>query len=207
MVTETQWNSLKLDVESYQRKLNLLKPQRTCLGITSKELYTPNYDPRGVIYEDKQKQKRLMRLDELYKFSDGTLQSVHKTLHTRLQNLYLGFNPKYDMPNRAWSMKDQERTKTILKKIDVVLLKRRIMRSLKVLVGGRKTEMDKRLLKRTNWRDLPRDIPLDRIEVLWYDTKGVKVMGIMLTKTELTLEQTQQGVSDEVLVSIEGVEE
>ncbi|GJX49196.1 hypothetical protein Tco_0276041 [Tanacetum coccineum] len=29
----------------------------------------------------------------------------------------------------------------------------------------------------------------------------------MLTKTELTLEQTQQGVSDEVLVSIEGVEE
>ncbi|GJX36634.1 hypothetical protein Tco_0248191 [Tanacetum coccineum] len=29
----------------------------------------------------------------------------------------------------------------------------------------------------------------------------------MQTKTELTLEQTQQGVSDEVLVSIEGVEE
>ncbi|GKB12765.1 hypothetical protein Tco_0846688 [Tanacetum coccineum] len=29
----------------------------------------------------------------------------------------------------------------------------------------------------------------------------------MQTKTELTLEQTQQGVSDEVLVSIEGVKE
>ncbi|GJT32035.1 hypothetical protein Tco_0922454 [Tanacetum coccineum] len=29
----------------------------------------------------------------------------------------------------------------------------------------------------------------------------------MQTKTELTLEQTQQGISDEVLVSIEGVEE
>ncbi|GJU09199.1 hypothetical protein Tco_1125629 [Tanacetum coccineum] len=56
--------------------------------------------------------------------------------------------------------------------------------------------------------DLPRDIPLDRIEVLMYDTKGVKVRkGIMQTKTELTLEQTQQGVSDEVLVSIEWVEE
>ncbi|GJY02557.1 hypothetical protein Tco_0360709 [Tanacetum coccineum] len=59
-----------------------------------------------------------------------------------------------------------------------------------------------------NRRDLPRDIPLDRIEVLRYDTKGVKVRkGIMQTKTELILEQTQQGVSDEVLVSIEGVEE
>ncbi|GJT69073.1 hypothetical protein Tco_1028359 [Tanacetum coccineum] len=59
-----------------------------------------------------------------------------------------------------------------------------------------------------NQRDLPRDIPLDRIEVLRYDTKGVKVSkGIIQTKTELTLEQTQQGVSDEVLVSIEGVKE
>ncbi|GKB58455.1 hypothetical protein Tco_0914641 [Tanacetum coccineum] len=56
--------------------------------------------------------------------------------------------------------------------------------------------------------DLPRDIPLDRIEVLRYDTKEVKVRkGIMQTKTELTQKQTQQGVSDEVLVSIEGVEE
>ncbi|GKC19574.1 hypothetical protein Tco_1021724, partial [Tanacetum coccineum] len=59
-----------------------------------------------------------------------------------------------------------------------------------------------------NRRDLPRDISLDRIEVLRYDAKRVKVRkGIMQTKTELTLKQTQQGVSDEVLVSIEGVEE
>ncbi|GJV51148.1 hypothetical protein Tco_1446889 [Tanacetum coccineum] len=65
-----------------------------------------------------------------------------------------------------------------------------------------------RLTSCQNWRDLPRDIPLDKIEVLIYDTKGVKVRkGKMQTKTELTLEQTQQGVSDEVLVSIEGVEE
>ncbi|GJZ14808.1 reverse transcriptase domain-containing protein [Tanacetum coccineum] len=51
-----------------------------------------------------------------------------------------------------------------------------------------------------NRRDLPKDIPLDSIEVLSYDTKGVKVRkGKMQSKTELTLEQTQQGVSDEVL--------
>ncbi|GJU45417.1 hypothetical protein Tco_1202683 [Tanacetum coccineum] len=106
------------------------------------------YDPRGVIYEDKQKQKRLMKLDELHKFSDETPQSVYKTLHSRLKNFSLVFNPKSDMPNKAWSMKDQERTKTILKKIDVVLLKRRIIRSLEVLVGRRKTKTDKRLLQR-----------------------------------------------------------
>ncbi|GJR27977.1 hypothetical protein Tco_1104209 [Tanacetum coccineum] len=59
-----------------------------------------------------------------------------------------------------------------------------------------------------NWRDIPRDTPLDKIEVLRFDTKGVKVRNrIMHTKTKPTVEQTQQGVSDEVLVSIEGVEE
>ncbi|GJR97347.1 hypothetical protein Tco_0269521 [Tanacetum coccineum] len=59
-----------------------------------------------------------------------------------------------------------------------------------------------------NRRDLPRDIPLDRIEVHRYDTKGVKARkGIMQTKTKLTLEQPKQGVSDEVSVSIKGVEE
>ncbi|GJW56127.1 hypothetical protein Tco_0102858 [Tanacetum coccineum] len=65
------------------------------------------------------------------------------------------------------------------------------------------TTIDKKrseLMVNQNQRDLPRDIPLDRIEVLRYDTKGVKVRkGKMQTKTELTLEQTQQGVSDEVL--------
>ncbi|GJU98235.1 hypothetical protein Tco_1327506 [Tanacetum coccineum] len=46
------------------------------------------------------------------------------------------------------------------------------------------------------------------IKVLRYATKGVKVRkGKIQTKTELTLEQTQQGVSDEVLVGIEGVEQ
>ncbi|GJX90914.1 retrovirus-related pol polyprotein from transposon TNT 1-94 [Tanacetum coccineum] len=59
-----------------------------------------------------------------------------------------------------------------------------------------------------NRRDLPRDIPLDRIEVLRYNTKGVKVRKrIMQTKTELTLEQTQQGVSDEVLVGPHGTKD
>nr|GEW89083.1 copia protein [Tanacetum cinerariifolium] len=37
--------------ESYQRKLNLTKPQRSCHDMSAKELYTSNYDPQGVIYE------------------------------------------------------------------------------------------------------------------------------------------------------------
>ncbi|GKD26367.1 hypothetical protein Tco_1232581, partial [Tanacetum coccineum] len=62
------------------------------------------------------------------------------------------------------------------------------------------TSITKTKAANQNRRDLPRDILLDRIEILTYYTKGVKVRkGIMQTKTELTLEQTQQGVSDEVL--------
>nr|GFA16004.1 hypothetical protein [Tanacetum cinerariifolium] len=45
-----------------------------------------------------------------------------------------------------------------------------------------------------NRRDIPKDTPIDRLEVLRYDIrKRSKVrMGIMPTKTKLTLEQTQQ---------------
>ncbi|GJW41089.1 hypothetical protein Tco_0066934 [Tanacetum coccineum] len=58
-----------------------------------------------------------------------------------------------------------------------------------------------------NLRDLPRDILLVRIEVLRYDERRSKVRkGKLRTKTELTLEQTQQGVSDEVLL-FSGIED
>ncbi|GJR72134.1 retrovirus-related pol polyprotein from transposon TNT 1-94 [Tanacetum coccineum] len=59
-----------------------------------------------------------------------------------------------------------------------------------------------------NRRDLPRNTPLDRVEVLGMIEKRSKVRkGIVPTEMELVLEQTQQGTSHEVSVSTEGVEE
>ncbi|GJY53869.1 hypothetical protein Tco_0445533 [Tanacetum coccineum] len=59
-----------------------------------------------------------------------------------------------------------------------------------------------------NWRDLPRNTPLDRVEVLGMIEKRSKVRtGIIPSEVELALEQSQQGVRYEVSVSIEGVEE
>ncbi|GKD40821.1 hypothetical protein Tco_1261028 [Tanacetum coccineum] len=63
-----------------------------------KEPYTPNYDPSGIICEDKSKKKRLMRVDEIHKFYDGTLQSVRKILHEMLLNFKFGYNK--EMPLR-----------------------------------------------------------------------------------------------------------
>nr|GEY98486.1 hypothetical protein [Tanacetum cinerariifolium] len=76
----------------------------------------------GVVYLKESKQKRLMRDDELYKFSDGTLQMVHDNLHDMLHNLVLGYND--DIPTRKWSEKDREWTAQMLKLIDDLLLER-----------------------------------------------------------------------------------
>nr|GEV79350.1 hypothetical protein [Tanacetum cinerariifolium] len=102
-----------------------------------KEPYIPNYDPLGIIYEDKSKKKRLMHVDEIHEFCDRTLQYVHKILHEMLLNFKFGYNK--DMPLREWTTKDKKRTSIMLNKIDDLQFKRRVLRILEVLVRGRKT--------------------------------------------------------------------
>nr|GEW85095.1 hypothetical protein [Tanacetum cinerariifolium] len=58
--------SLSSNYESYQKKLNITKPQQDFPGISCKESYTTSYDPKGVVYLDSRDRKRLMRVDELY---------------------------------------------------------------------------------------------------------------------------------------------
>ncbi|GKC73214.1 hypothetical protein Tco_1119097, partial [Tanacetum coccineum] len=147
LVIKKRVEDVQLGVESYQKKLNITKPQKEFLGISYKEVYNTSYDPKGVVYLNSRKQKRLMRADELYKFSDGIIKSVREILHYRLLNFKLGYNK--DMPKRKWTDKDQNRTDIMVKLIDKQLLERRIMRSLEGLVCGRKVEMDYRLLQRT----------------------------------------------------------
>ncbi|GJX34844.1 hypothetical protein Tco_0246401 [Tanacetum coccineum] len=64
---------LQLGVESNQKKINVTRPETTRTNIKKRAPYTPYQDPQGFIYVDNQGRNRLMRLDELYKFSDGTL--------------------------------------------------------------------------------------------------------------------------------------
>ncbi|GKC67727.1 hypothetical protein Tco_1100325 [Tanacetum coccineum] len=137
------------DIEDMLLLLTQNRPQRRCPGMSAKELYTLNFDPQGVIYEDKQNRKRLMRVNELHKFPDETLQLIYKTLLHRLQNFRLRYNTNSDMLIREWTEKDQKRTRYVLRKIDDQLLRRRTVRSLEVLVGGRNTETNIRLLQRT----------------------------------------------------------
>nr|GFA07271.1 hypothetical protein [Tanacetum cinerariifolium] len=100
-----------------------------------------------IVYEELDKQPRLMQANELYKFSDGTLQAVCDVLHHRIRDFSLGF--KKEMPLRKWSKVYVRRSKLMVELIDKQLLERRIIRNLERLVGAQELEMDHRLMQRT----------------------------------------------------------
>ncbi|GKG17979.1 hypothetical protein Tco_0372277 [Tanacetum coccineum] len=81
---------LQLGVESYQKKLNLIKPDTYRSNLRRRDTYTPYSDPRGFIYE----KNRLMRIDELHKFSDGTLDDVRTALNDRLKGIRMEYLPQ-----------------------------------------------------------------------------------------------------------------
>ncbi|GJY70515.1 hypothetical protein Tco_0474218 [Tanacetum coccineum] len=85
---------LQLGVKSYQKKLNITKPETFRSEISNKTPYTTYNNPQGIIYLDKYKRNRLMRLDELYKFCEGTLTSVRSVLHDISSNLRMDYLPK-----------------------------------------------------------------------------------------------------------------
>nr|GEW93611.1 hypothetical protein [Tanacetum cinerariifolium] len=76
---------LQLGVESYQKKLNITRPDTYHFDLKRKESYTAYSNPRGFIYQNKDKQNRLIRINELHKFSDGRLNDVRTALDDRLK--------------------------------------------------------------------------------------------------------------------------
>nr|GEV46327.1 hypothetical protein [Tanacetum cinerariifolium] len=135
---------LQLRVESYQKKLNLTKSDTYRSDLKCKEAYTAYSDPRGFIYQNKDKKNRLIRIDELHKFSDGTLTDVRTTLDDR----HKGIRMRY-LPQSFWRKSDKDRAAAMIQAIDKMLKTKRITRSLERFVGGRLYEGDFRMLQRT----------------------------------------------------------
>ncbi|GJZ58379.1 hypothetical protein Tco_0613873 [Tanacetum coccineum] len=73
LVIQKRVKDLQLGVKSYEKKINITKPETTKSDIRKRDPYTPYQDPQGFIYADNNRRNRLMRSDELYKFSDRTL--------------------------------------------------------------------------------------------------------------------------------------
>nr|GEZ78872.1 hypothetical protein [Tanacetum cinerariifolium] len=145
IVIQRRVEDLQLGVKkSYQKKLNLTKPDTYHFDLKRKEAYIAYSNLRGFIYQNKDKQNRLMQIDELHKFSDGTLNDVRTALDDRLK----GIRMKY-LPQAIWRKSDKERATTIIQAIDKQLKTRRIMRSLEKFVGGRLYVEDFKMLQRT----------------------------------------------------------
>ncbi|GKA94404.1 hypothetical protein Tco_0816442 [Tanacetum coccineum] len=135
IVIQRRVEDLQLGVESYQKKLNLTKPDTYRSDLKRREAYSAYSNPRGFIYQNKDKKNRLMRIDELHKFSDGTLNDVRTALNDRLK----GIQMKY-LPQTIWRQSDRDKAGAMIQAIDKQLKTRRIMRSLEKFVGGRPYE-------------------------------------------------------------------
>nr|GEZ20455.1 hypothetical protein [Tanacetum cinerariifolium] len=116
---------LQLGVESYQKKINLTKPDMYRSDLKCKEAYITYSNPKGFIYQNKDKQNRLMRIDELHKFSNGTLTDICTALDDRLK----GIRMKY-LRQSIWRKSDKDRAAALIQAIDKRLKTRRIMRIL-----------------------------------------------------------------------------
>ncbi|GJW84965.1 hypothetical protein Tco_0158110 [Tanacetum coccineum] len=95
-------------VESYQKKLNITKPDTYKSDLKRRDAYTAYSNPRGFIYQNKYKKKKLMRIDELHKLSDDFCYSDTERLSRSDKVLKLK-NFKKDATLKLFKSTNQER--------------------------------------------------------------------------------------------------
>ncbi|GKD79125.1 hypothetical protein Tco_1341746 [Tanacetum coccineum] len=93
IVIQRRVEDLQLGVESYQKKLNITKTDTYRSDLKRRDAYTAYSNPRGFIYHNKDNKNKLMRIDELHKFSDGTLDDVWTALNDRLKGIRMEYLP------------------------------------------------------------------------------------------------------------------
>ncbi|GJU94813.1 hypothetical protein Tco_1319569 [Tanacetum coccineum] len=98
LVIQKRVEDLQLGVESCQKKINVTKPDTKRLDLRKRHPYTPYKDPQRFIYVDDFGRNRLMRSDELYKFSDGTLTRLLSSLEDITKNIDMTFDTSAGNP-------------------------------------------------------------------------------------------------------------
>ncbi|GJZ23002.1 hypothetical protein Tco_0560461, partial [Tanacetum coccineum] len=78
-----------------------------------REAYTAYSNPRGFIYQNKDKKNRLMRIDELHKFSDGTLNDVQTAINDHLKGIQMEY-----LPQTIWRQSDKDKAGAMIQAID-----------------------------------------------------------------------------------------
>nr|GEY24954.1 hypothetical protein [Tanacetum cinerariifolium] len=141
---ESKFKNLVLDhQDKFMMKAQHRYPEACVRPSTGCQKLPEEAQPNEAKY-NKDKKNRLMRIDELHKFSDGTLTDVRTTLDDRLKGIQMRY-----LPQIIRRKSDKDRAAAIIQAIDKRLKTRRIMRSLERFVGGRLYEGDFRMLQRT----------------------------------------------------------
>ncbi|GJY85744.1 hypothetical protein Tco_0499770 [Tanacetum coccineum] len=112
LVIRNRVGDLQLGIESYQTKINLERPNWDAADYYFKEDYTIVPKPRAVVYRDRNDQRKLMRLNELHKFSDGTLTRVMEKLDQMVKDFHL-YEYNKGMETRKWSEDGQEKKQSV----------------------------------------------------------------------------------------------
>ncbi|GJW12075.1 hypothetical protein Tco_1577902 [Tanacetum coccineum] len=167
---EGDFNKLRIqDIED----MLLLLVQGKLTNLTVKEC---------LAFNNKDKKNKLMHIDELHKFSDGTLNDVRTALNDRLN----GIQMKY-LPQTIQRQSDRDKVGAMIHAIDKQLKTRRIMRSLEKFVGGQTLYFNPMILAKTEGIN-PKNTPLDSVEVLKdMIQKEKKKIGTSIMPTEMDL--------------------
>ncbi|GJV00369.1 hypothetical protein Tco_1329639 [Tanacetum coccineum] len=91
----------QLGIESYQTQLNLTKPGWYATGYEFMHDYTIIESPRAVVFPVDNNDRKIMRFNEIYKFSDGTLTHILEALDYRVMEFKVKrLNPATQDPQR-----------------------------------------------------------------------------------------------------------
>nr|GEV65814.1 uncharacterized mitochondrial protein AtMg00810-like [Tanacetum cinerariifolium] len=74
-----------------------------------RKAYTDYSNPIGFIHQNKDKKNKLMRIDELHKFSDGTLNDVHNALDDHLKGIMIQY-----LSQTIWRKGDKDRAAAMI---------------------------------------------------------------------------------------------
>ncbi|GJT50901.1 hypothetical protein Tco_0977058 [Tanacetum coccineum] len=148
LVIRQRVKDFQLGIESYQTQLNLTKPGCDATSYEFKHDYTIIESPRAVVFPVDNNDRKIIRFNKIYKFSDGTLTPILEALDYRVKEFKVKrLNP--GMNTRFWTEKDVTRSKEFIAAIERRLKTRRIYRNLECFVGGRVRDIDYKLLQRT----------------------------------------------------------
>nr|GEX43741.1 hypothetical protein [Tanacetum cinerariifolium] len=91
----------QLDIESYQKQLNLTKPGWDAKGFEYKHDYTIIESPRAVVFPVGNNEWKIMRFNEIYKLSDVMLTNIMEALDYRVKDYKVQVKMEIEIPHSS----------------------------------------------------------------------------------------------------------